>query len=112
LARAAGIGSGAIIPLIATRFHDLAIDVAGLLGVVGFATTLTAFGSHAGKAFTTVAAFALLTALANFAVWQTGIGLAALPVIQRAAFAFFLVWVVMLALRLRRQLIVPSGARF
>jgi len=45
----------------------------------------------------------LLLALANFFVWQTGLGLFVLPLIQKVAFASFLLWVVVTSRRVASQ---------
>ncbi len=101
--RVLGLASGAITPLVATPAHDLAIEVAGCLGVAGFVTTFSALGSTGGRALELVAWFALATATSNFVIWRTGIGLGWLPLVQKAAFASFLAWMVLMACRLRRE---------
>lgn len=109
LVRVAGVSSGVVIPLVATPMHDLAIDVAGILGVLGFVTTVTALGSRAGRALNVLAGSALLIAVSNFAIWQSGVGLSVLPLVQKGAFALFLGWVVLLALHLRRETLNTAG---
>jgi hypothetical protein len=99
LVRYAGLASAAVTPLVGTPLHDWAIDAAGLLGVVAFGATLSAMRNQGGRASSVLAALTLLLAVANFIVWQTGAGLLVLPLIQKVAFASFLLWVVLMSRR-------------
>lgn len=100
--RFAGVGSGVLIPLVATRFHDVAIDAAGLLGAVAFLAAMSMLGRRAGTALPRLGWAALALALTTYLLWRTRRGLVALPLVQKAAFAAFLSWVVCLALRIDR----------
>jgi hypothetical protein len=104
LVRLSGLASAAITPLVATRYHDLAINLAALPGVVGFVTTLTAIGGRAGIAIRVLGWSALSLVVVNYLEWETGIGRPATPLVQKFAFAAFLSWVVLTALRLRGAL--------
>jgi hypothetical protein len=110
LVRTAGIGCAMLVPWIGSSFHDLAINVAGLLGAVAFVATVTkgrdrTIGSTSSKL---TEWFVLALAAVNYLGWQTGVGLALLPFIQKLAFAAFLLWVVSLSLRIRRATDVPQ----
>jgi len=102
LVRAAGIISALVMAWVATPLHDLAINVAGGLGVVGFVATISAVNAR-GQVVEIVTWSTLFAALSNFAIWQTGIGLSVLPLIQKVAFALFLGWMVLTSLRLRKD---------
>ncbi len=102
LARTAGIGSGLITPWVGTRAHDLVVHSAVLLGVVGFVSTATALRGRGGRGLEVLGWAALAAAITNYAVWQTRIGIAAMPLIQKVAFALFLVWIASVANLLRR----------
>ena len=99
LVRAFGVASGLATPLVATRFHDIAIDLAVLLGVLAFAGTMSALGKRAGPALARLSAVALALVSANYLMWRTRIGISALPLVQKAAFVAFLTWVVVVARR-------------
>jgi hypothetical protein len=103
LVRLAGLGSGVIAPCVATRFHDLAIHVSGLLAVIAFVATMTALGRRVGIGVRAVAALALGLSLATYLVWQTRVGLSLLPLVQKAAFAAFLGWIVLVAREVARE---------
>jgi hypothetical protein len=103
LVRVAGVASAAITPFIATRHHDVAIQLAGLPGITGFAVTMATLGHRAGRATTATARLALLLIVVNYFIWETRIGHAALALVQKGAFAAFLAWVVLIALRLRAE---------
>jgi hypothetical protein len=101
--RASGVASGLVTPFIATRsVHDLAINLAGIFGIIAFAVTLVAIGRRGGTAITTASIGTLLLVLTNYFVWETHTGVAVLPSIQKLAFAAFLAWVVIVARRVDR----------
>ncbi len=95
--RATGIVSAAITPFIATSIHDLAIRSAGLFGVVGFVATVTGRPRAVGVAFRVSSWGTLALAVFNYGMWETGVGHAALALVQKMSFAAFLAWVVMTA---------------
>lgn len=99
--RGAGIVSGAITPLIATSHHDLVINVAVGLGTLAFVITMSAVRSRAGIHLVVLGVLTLVSAGANFVMWRTGWALSANPLVQKAAFAAFLGWVLAFALRVR-----------
>lgn len=103
LVRSCGLASGALTPFIATRFHDLVINLAVLLGIIAFISTMTAIGVRGSRSLTLVSALALVLVLADFLSWKTGLCLGALPLVQKGAFAAFLSWVVLLSHCLPRQ---------
>jgi hypothetical protein len=87
----AGVASAAATPLIATPWHDAAVDVAVALGTVALAAGIHAIGNRCGRATAVIGRSALALALATFAVWQTGLGIGGLPILQKGAFAALLV---------------------
>lgn len=102
LVRSAGVVSGLVTPLIATKHHDLVINVAVLAGTAAFVVVMTAVRAREGRHLVALAAVAFAAAMTNFVMWRTGWMLSALPLVQKAAFAAFLAWVVAFALRVRR----------
>lgn len=103
IVRSAGLASAVLTPFVATPWHDLVIDVAGLLGVVAFGVTMSAMGRRGGRGATLLAGSTLGLAVTNFIIWQTGAGLRVLPLIQKAAFAALLCWVVVVSRQVSRS---------
>lgn len=102
--RAAGIGSALLVPWIGSAFHDLAINVAGLLGVIAFLATMTArrVPRTASSLLAATGWCALALAAVTYVVWQTGFGLRFLPLVQKVAFVAFLAWVALLSRNMRK----------
>ena len=102
IVRLGGVGCAMVVPWVASRFHDLAINLAGIFGVVSLVATITAVRRDVGgEPLRTIGWCVLALVILNYFVWETGLGLWLLPLVQRLAFAALLVWVVLLALRLR-----------
>lgn len=102
IVRLGGVGCAMVVPWVASRFHDLAINLAGLFGVVSLVATITAVRRDiGGESLNTGGWCVLALVVVNYFIWETGLGLWLLPLVQRIAFAALLVWVVLLALRLR-----------
>jgi hypothetical protein len=99
--RASGLASGLVTPWVATRAHDAVIHGAGLLGVIGFVGTMTAPGAHRTRTVEVAAWTAIAFVVANYLIWVTRVGLAWMALVQKGAFSFFLLWMVLVALRLR-----------
>ena len=104
LVRGAGVVSGLVTPLIATKHHDLVINVAVLAGALAFVITMTHLVARAreGRHLVVLGALAFAAATTNFVMWRTGWMLSALPLVQKGAFGFFLASVLAFALRVRR----------
>jgi hypothetical protein len=104
LVRLSGIVSAAVTPLIGTRHHDLAIHLAAISGLTGYVATSTALARKrtTPRPLNALSWGTLVIVLANYFVWQTGVGRPALALIQKGAFVTFLAWMVFVALRLRR----------
>ena len=108
--RVAGVGCALVAPWVGAGFHDRAIRVAVALGAVAFVTTLTALEpEHARREILRISGWCVLAVVAvTYFIWETGFGLPILPALQKLAFIGFLIWVVLLALRLRRVLETPA----
>ncbi len=99
LVRSAGIASALVTPFIATAKHDLAVRLACLFGFVAFLITMTASRFSPRDPLLWITRSTFLACLLNYIVWEAGIGPRVLPLIQKAAFAAFLLWIVLLARR-------------
>ncbi len=95
--RITGIGSGATLPLVATPQHDLAINIAGILGFIALGISLNVLKKRRETLPMLLGQGTLVFSLLNFLSWQTGIGLLWLPLLQKIAFAVFLLWVVVIS---------------
>lgn len=103
IVRGAGIVSCVLTPFISTSYHNLAINIAGGLGMLALVTTISALRASEGTSFMALGVLNLIASAANFVMWRTGWALAQLPVLQKAAFMIFLAWVLALAFRVRTQ---------
>jgi uncharacterized membrane protein len=105
ITRLSGVGCAMLVPFVASPFHDMVINVAGLLGVVALTATITSMrDGDLGRDPLSVGGWGVLALLfVNYLIWQTGFAFQLLPIVQKVAFAAFLIWVVALALRLRRE---------
>lgn len=92
--RSAGTVSAVVTPFIATSAHDEAINVAGLFALVAFVSTMSVVWKGSAPLVRRSAAAALVFAISSYAIWQSGIALRALPLVQKAAFASFLCWII------------------
>jgi hypothetical protein len=99
LVRCAGVASAVTAPFVATVRHDLAVRTSVFLGFAAFATTIGTLEARAGDPLRWLTWLALAAASLNYLVWESGVGLPALPIIQKFAFAAFLGWVIVLARR-------------
>jgi hypothetical protein len=88
-----GIGSMCIFALLFTPLHNLVILVGAPLGgiaLLGVTVILQRLGWH-GLFYCAMCCF--LLAAANYIVYQTKVGLGILPVLQKATFALFAIWI-------------------
>ncbi|MDP9150320.1 MAG: SDR family NAD(P)-dependent oxidoreductase [Myxococcota bacterium] len=108
LVRSAGFACALVAPCVATIAHDMAINVAGIFGAVAFVTTMTARRPVGGRGLRLCEISALALAAGSYLVWQTGCGLALLPLIQKLALLAFLIWVVLIALWIRHDALIES----
>lgn len=87
-----GIGSMVVTTGLASAYHDVVIYLAGFLGLSALFTTLYALWSASAKVLFGFGVLGACLCLINFAIYTTGIGLAGLPLLQKATFATMLVW--------------------
>jgi hypothetical protein len=98
--RVAGVGCALVAPWVGSSSHNLAVRLAGLLGVVAFGSTMFAI-----LKMRVASAILLGLVVMNYLVWETGFGLPLLPLAQKVAFAGVLAWIVALSLQIREQLL-------
>jgi hypothetical protein len=100
LVRATGILSGGVIPLVATPYHDVGVNLAMLIGLIAFSITLSAFKTRGGPLLFRLGLLTYALIIITYGAWQTGLGLDLLPLLQKIAFASFLTWMVFTTRRL------------
>ena len=94
IVRIAGPASMLLSTLIFTSNHDLVINIASVLGFVAFMATMLGLAGMKRAVLVTLALVPAGLALANYIMWQTGLFLNAMPMIQKAAYASFFIWII------------------
>jgi hypothetical protein len=108
LVQIAGAGSMVFSTLIFTSAHDLAINVASILGFLALGVTILNLASAGRTAIAGLALLFIALGSTNYFMWQTGRLLWAMPTVQKTAFVSFFAWVVVTSLAIRRALITDS----
>jgi hypothetical protein len=102
--RVAGFSSALATLFLLTPFHDSAVEMGGGFGIVAFFAVLIALPrAEHGLLFAGGLAALVMSAVCFF-IWRTGIGLPALALLQKLAFALFLTWVFVASLAAKRAL--------
>ncbi len=105
LVRVTGPASMVLSTLVFTSVHDFAINVASILGFVAVMTTMLSLSGRKRRAVLNgVALLSMILGVTNYLMWQTGKFLWVMPLVQKAAFASFFVWIVATAMAIRRVL--------
>ena len=109
--RAAGVASGLFAPFVASSFHDLVINGAGLLAFIAFGITMSAYAKRAGPLLLGLAALACAFAVATFGIWKSRVGVPYLPFVQKVFLILFLAWALAMSRRVRQAMGAPSSPR-
>lgn len=105
LVQVTGSASMVFSTLVFTSVHDFAINVSSILGFVAVvATMLSLSGKKRRAALNGVALLSMILGVTNYLMWQTGKFLWVIPLVQKAAFASFFVWIVATTIAIRRML--------
>jgi hypothetical protein len=83
--------------------HDLTVYVAGAFGLLALSLLLTGLWRQGLRSLALFGGWCLGIFLVNYAIYETGRFLQALPLIQKITFSSFLLWFFWLDLRLWRQ---------
>lgn len=94
IVRIAGPASMLLSTLVFTANHDLVINIASVLGFVAFMATMLGLAGMKRAALVTLAQVPAGLALANYIMWQAGLFLKAMPMIQKAAYSSFFIWII------------------
>jgi hypothetical protein len=83
--------------------HDLIVYIAGAFGLLALSLLLTGLWRQGLRSLALFGGWCLGIFLVNYAIYETGRFLQALPLIQKITFSSFLVWFLWLDLRLWLQ---------
>jgi hypothetical protein len=101
--RAAGVLAMVLASLVWTPFHDLSIEGSSLFGFGAFIAAELGFLRAGRRRLFAVGIAPVLFGAATFLMWKTGAGAVAIPLVQKAAYATFLVWIVVVSRSLQGQ---------
>lgn len=110
IVRIAGPASMLLSIFIFTSNHDLVINIASVLGFVAFMATMLGLAGMKRAALVTLAQVPAGLALANYIMWQAGLFLKAMPMIQKAAYASFFLWIIAVSCVILRE--VAGGSEW
>ena len=82
--------------------HDVIVRIAGVFGVVGFIGCCVELYKTNYKKLFLLGVVCIITFLSNYYIYETGICIKALPVIQKFTFALFISWFIGLDMALYR----------
>ncbi len=105
--RTAGLTSCLFAPFVATRFHDLVIDGAGLLAFVAFAASMSLVGRRGNGLLVGLAGSACAAAVVTLAIWHSRVGVHYLPGIQKVFLGLFVLWILAMSREVRAKALAP-----
>jgi hypothetical protein len=105
-----GVGSMLVLPLLLTGFHDTVINIAALFGCIAIVGLLVNLFRHKMYRLFYLGISCLLLCGINNYVYYTSHLLHHLPVIQKISFLVFLLWFILLSVKLYRKNILPTGS--
>lgn len=94
IVRITGPASMLLSTLVFTSNHDLVINIASVLCFVAFMATMLGLAGMRRGTLVTLAQVPAGLALANYIMWQAGLFLNAMPMVQKAAYASFFIWII------------------
>lgn len=100
--RYSGITSMTVAVFMFTQFHDVVINVAGFFGIITLSGTIIGLYKSKFPKLFYYGLFCLAILLLNFFIFDTGWLLSLLPVIQKATFVFFFIWICLMDVYLYR----------
>ncbi|MFL5773124.1 MAG: hypothetical protein ACJ75F_08200 [Flavisolibacter sp.] len=89
--------------LLLSSFHDEAIQAGSAFGIIALTGILAGMYKTGEKLLFIPGVFATLMGMANFIMYYASTGMMYLPVIQKIAFAAFLLWFIVSCLQLRNE---------
>jgi len=89
--------------LLLSKFHDEAIQAGSLFGIIALLGIITGMFKAGKRLLFLLGIFATLMGTLNFVMYYASTGMNYLPVIQKIAFAAFLIWFIASCLVLRKD---------
>jgi len=103
LVRASGVTSLIVTLFMTSVNHDIVVRIAGVFGVIAIASLMDGLLKSRYYKLFGLGIFCLLVFMANYYIYETGIYIDALPVIQKFAFLLFISWFVLLDIAIYKQ---------
>jgi hypothetical protein len=103
LIRYSGLAAFGTTVFLSAGTHDVTVRIAGVLGLVGMGSLLAGLWTGGHKALSLFGGWCLGIFLLNYAIYETGTFVRALPLIQKVTFVSFLVWFACMDLALLRK---------
>ncbi|NAS12271.1 hypothetical protein [Poritiphilus flavus] len=94
--QSSGMLASIIILFLAAGNHDIIVRIAGALGVVALISSFIELYRIRYRGLFYLGVFCLLIFFVNYYIYETGIYIKALPVIQKITFASFILWFISL----------------
>lgn len=89
--------------LLLSKFHDEAIQAGSVIGIIALLGIIAGMFRAGNKLLFSLGIFATLMGTLNFVMYYSSTGMFYLPVIQKIAFAVFLLWFITTCLVLRNE---------
>lgn len=102
--RVTGIGSLVITLFLAAGNHDVIVRIAGLFGVIALITVFIELYKAKYYPLLILGFFCLIIFFINYYIYETGVYIKMLPVIQKVTFVSFISWFLMLDFSLYQRL--------
>ena len=99
-----GVSSMLVVPFMFAGLHDTVMNVAGLLGCIAIAVLLTRLYHHKMYGSFIHGILCILLCAANNYIYYTGNFFYWLPIIQKISFIVFLLWFIMLTIKLSKTI--------
>lgn len=105
--RISGLLSLITIVFLALGNHDKVVRIAGFFGMIAFITSSIELFKAGYKNLFLFGVFCLLVFLVNYYIYETGLFIKSLPVIQKITFMLFISWFICLDVALYRKVSSP-----
>ena len=109
LLRYSGLAALGTMVFLRADTHELTVYIAGAFGLIALSLLLVGLWRQGLKSLVLFGGWCLGIFVVNYAIYETGRFLQALPLIQKITFSSFLAWFIWLDVKLWRQEFQPSG---
>jgi hypothetical protein len=109
LMRISGIAALVVILFLAAGNHDVVVRIAGVFGFIAFISAFIELYRAKFYFLLILGIFCLVIFFINYYIYETGIYIGMLPVIQKVTFVSFICWFLMLNIALYQRLKSKTG---